>query len=381
MAPTPGGRLTLAAVVAVAVVVIVLGAVARSYLLRDPQDRAADSGTDAPGGPPSPAPASGAATAAVDLDAATRRFARARSAAAPGTWVYLTEGPVITPGAIDEWDDYSIGSPWVLGDSESGGGYRLWYRGCSLGVRGRRCSIGHARSPDGIRWRKTEGPAFDPPEPVAAANLAGVTVVRANDRYHLWYSIAPAWFQGQKTSTVHLATSADGARWEPAGQVFAGTEQNERHLEPSALWDGKGFHLWVVDSMHVLDSPAAVPDNPPFLRHLVSHDGRAWKETATFPLGTLQIPRVRARVAPRRGGGYRAALWDFETASLSWIESPDGDTWELASSPKTTLEVGPADQVDTFDDVTTVDTPDGTLAWMVGGKKGMDALRIAFLRR
>jgi hypothetical protein len=224
---------------------------------------------------------------------------------------------------------------------------------------------------------------FSPPEPHAANGLGGITVVTSNGRYYLWYSVAPSWLEGRKTSTLHLATSADGRKWEAAGQLLAGTEHVERHLDPSALWDGQRFHLWIVDSMQVYEADAYKPvEGAPFLRHLISHDGRDWKESGSFPLATLQIPRVRPTVAARAGGGYRAALFALdESVEVMWIESADGNTWELASPARTSLEIPPVEQLETIDDATALDVSGGTLAWFVGGKDGSTGVRLGFLKR
>ena len=324
------------------------------------------------------------ATAAVDLEAAARRFQSAMRAAAPGTWTYLPEGPVLAPGAIDDWDDFAIGYTSVLRDAAApGAGYQLWYRGCALGVRGQSCAIGHAKSPDGIRWTKTPGPTFVPPESHAIAGLRSLTVVQANGRYYMWYSIAPSWFDRRKNSTLHLATSNDGVKWEGVGQVFAGTEQIERHLDPSAVWDGEQFHLWIVDTLQSYEGDApSRPDNGPFLRHLVSQDGRTWKESGSFPLGTLGIGHARPTVEARAGGGYRAVLFDPDDyVALVWIDSADGNTWELVEPSKSALVVPPADQVELVDDATALEVSGGTLAWLAGGTGGRHGIRVAFLRR
>jgi hypothetical protein len=324
-----------------------------------------------------------AAASAVDLEAAAQRFERATASASAGTWTYIAEAPVLIPGPLDQWDDFAIGHVSVLRDTDANpAGYRLWYRGCSLGVRGQRCAIGHAMSPDGIRWKKTSGPVFVPPEAAATAHLRALTVARANGRYFMWYSIAPSWLDGRKASTVHLATSMDGIAWHAGGQVFAGTEQTERHLDPSALWDSGQFQMWIVDSMQLLEKDTFKPtDDGPFLRHLTSADGLVWKESGDFPLGTLGIARVRPTVTVRPGGGYRAVLFDQAGIALIWIESDDGDAWAIASPPKAELSIPPPEEVETLDDATALDVAGGTLAWLVAGKDGKNAVRLGFMRR
>jgi len=380
-----GRRLAVAgtaAAILFAAVWIAQNAYSSNWQRTTPATTAASSGAAAEAGLSGSA-AAPAAVPAVDLEAAAQRFERATASASAGTWTYIAEAPVMSPGSLDAWDDFTIGHLSVLRDTDAKpGGYQLWYRGCSLGVRGQRCAIGHATSPDGIRWKKTSGPVFAPPEAAAAADLRALTVARANGRYFMWYSIAPSWFDGRKTSTLHVATSADGVAWDATGQVFAGTEQIERHLDPSALWDGSQFHLWIVDSMQVLEKDSfRPPADGPFLRHLTSTDGRGWKESGSFPLGTLQIGRVRPTVAVRPGGGYRAVLFDQEGIALIWIESDDGDAWAIASPPKAELYIAAPEEIQTLDDATALDVAGGTLAWLVAGTDGKNSVRLGFMRR
>lgn len=261
-----------------------------------------------------------------DLEAAAIRFEREIESTRPGEWIALSE-PALAAGPQDAWDDFSVSSPWVIRGSPSGP-YWMWYRGCYLRGGDRACAIGMAESDDGIRWRKRSEPVLSPE---LSEDLAYLTAVRRDDRFLLWYSLEPNWFGGRRSSTLHLATSANGKEWADAGPVLSATMQTAASIEPAAVWDGLRLHLWFVDSLQRSEKHDHVPpDGGPFLVHFTSRDGKAWEESVQFPLGDLGLesPRVTAPVAD--GAGWRALLY----AGLDFgdLVSADGETWEARRS-------------------------------------------------
>jgi len=248
-----------------------------------------------------------ASTPAFDVEPAAARFKAQLTTTLPGTWEFLTGGPVLAPGNPGEWDDFTVASPWVLRESAGGtASYRMWYRGCRATGRERSCAIGHATSPDGVRWTKTARPVFEPPSAIERRQLHGVTVVRRDDSYLLWYSLSPELFDKGRASTLHLATSSDGLRWEAAGQVTEASEQLPYPIEPSVLDAAGTLHLWFVDSLrHLEKDNYAEHEGAPYLTHFTSSDGRQWREVGRHPLGPTGLGRIRVTVEAR-GTGFNA---------------------------------------------------------------------------
>ena len=324
--------------------------------------------------PPPPPP--------IDLDTAAARFQRDARAKASGQWTFLTEGPVLTPGARGEFDDFIIASPSVLRDVERGTTrYRMWYRGCYFRGRDRGCAIGHATSADGIRWQKTKGPVFEPADSAARSRLHGVTVVRSGDRYFMWYSVTSELFGSRQPSTFHLATSSDGLRWEAGGQVLAATERGPTPMEPSALHDGRQFHLWFSDSLRTFENDDfELQPGAPFLMHFTSPDGRSWQESGRFPVKPTGLDNFRAVVEPRREGGFQAM--GLEGRQYVRFVSSDGNDWEMDSGATTPIDSGSfSADVWSVTDATAMESDGGALVWFVTRRQsGREEIRVGFRR-
>jgi hypothetical protein len=301
---------------------------------------------------------------------------------APGQWTFLTEGPVLAPGVRGEFDDFIIASPWVLREGEPGATrYRMWYRGCYFRGRDRGCAIGHAASADGIRWQKTKGSVFEPADPAERRRLHGVTVVRTGGRYFMWYSVTPELFGPRQPSTLHLATSSDGLRWEAAGQVLATTERGPYPMEPSALHDGRQFHLWFLDSLRTFEKDDyALQPGAPFLMHFTSPDGRTWQESGRFPLQPTGLDSLRPVVEPRRDGGFQTM--GVEGNQYVRFVSSNGNDWDMDGAATTTIERRSlSDDVWYINDVTALESEGGTLAWFVTQRQtGREEIRVGFRR-
>jgi hypothetical protein len=379
---TPASRRRLAVQTAAVAILaaVVITTRARYQTAKQPEvDTAATDATRAVPGS-GVAPGAPARVPTLDLEAAATRFQRDAPATAPGRWTFLTEGPVLAPGARGEFDDFTVASPWVMKDGEGGATrYRLWYRGCHFRGRDRGCAIGHASSADGLRWEKTKGPVFEPADPGERRRLHGVTVVRSGGRYFMWYSVTPELFGPRKPSTLHLATSSDGLRWEAAGQVLTTTERGPYSMEPSALHDGRQFHLWFLDSLRTFEKDDFAPQaGAPFLMHFTSPDGRTWQESGRFPLAPAGLENLRAVVEPRRQGGFQTI--SVKNARLVRFESSNGNTWEMDSAATTTIErrsLSP--DVLEIADASAVESDGGTLVWFVTTRRsGREEIRVGF---
>jgi hypothetical protein len=371
-------RLAVQTAVVAILALVVIATRARYQPAQQPEIDTAvtDAALEVPGA--AVAPSAPALVPTVDLEAAATRFERDARATAPGQWTFLTEGPVLAPGARGEWDGFTIASPWVVKEVEHGATrYRMWYRGCYFRGRDRGCAIGHATSADGVRWQKTKGPVFEPADPGERRRLHGVTVVRSGDRYFLWYSVTPELFGPRTPSTLHLATSPDGLRWEASGEVLATTERGPHAMEPSVLHDGRQFHLWFLDSLRTFEpNDYELQEGAPFLMHFTSADGRTWQESGRFPLKPSGLDYIRAVVEPRRDGGFQAI--GFTNDQLVRFVSADGNDWQMDPGATTAVERNSLSaDVWYITDATALESEGGTLAWFVTQRqRGHEEIRV-----
>jgi hypothetical protein len=275
----------------------------------------------------------GAAAEGVDARNATEDFAAARERLAPGEWALLREPPVLERGLLGAWDDFRVASPIVL--KEGGGGmfglrqqYRMWYLGCHLAMSEHTCGVGHATSADGLVWEKNPQAVFVPSDSVVQDNLFEISVVKADDRYWLWYSVLADDFNGRPRATVNLATSQDGLRWTDQGEVLRDDNQDIPSIEHSVFHDGQRFHLWYVTRIEGVKSLV--------LQHLSSTDGRAWTVMGATSLDDLERNLEslgRLMIENAGNGGFRALVTRGTGAQhvgvLCALVSSDGTTWQM----------------------------------------------------
>ena len=286
----------------------------------------------------------------VDRAPQMKIFERARDHASPAQWVLFPGNPVLSRGALDAWDDFKVGSPVVL---REGGPlrkrFRMWYRGCHFIGEEYACGVGSATSRDGIVWEKSSGPVLVPEDPIDRERLRTVALLRAGDRYYLWYSVDSD-IHTERPAIIVLATSEDGTAWKIAGPVLSAVRAGTTHIELSALHDGKRFHLWYVD--------AATPGGKPALLHVTSPDGR---------------------------GGYLAHFahgrFDQKQKGLFGIlVSSDGSRWRLREDdPK--LRVAAFENGDIADAPAVLSDGDGLWMWFVlRPQDGAESIGAAFMK-
>jgi hypothetical protein len=372
----------MAARTATAAVVLAIVLLVRFRMPESPPFAAVATDADAPRSTTRESPV-GASAPTFDVEPAAARFKTQLTTTAPGTWAFLAEGPVLAPGNPGDWDDFTVASPWVLKESAGRNArYRMWYRGCRGTGRERACAIGHAASPDGLRWTKTARPVFEPSGPIPRRQLHGVTVVRRGDGYLLWYSLTPELFDGGKASTLHLATSSDGLRWNAAGQVAKASEQLPYPIEPSALEVAGTLHLWFVDSLrHLEKDNYAEHEGAPYLRHFTSIDGRQWHEGGRHSLGPTGIGRVRVTVEARAAGFQATA---FARLDERWanLTSADGNEWTVDAASVTRIDRAGGrlgDVSGSITGATAIADDGGVFAWFVTSRRGgREEIRVGF---
>lgn len=115
-------------------------------------------------------------------------------------------GPIV---GRDRIDPYFTASSCVLVED---GGWRMWYLSCTgwerAGGRARHLyHIRHARSHDGVEWRRTGDVSIDFANEGEYA-ISRPSVVRDGDLYRMWYS-----YRGERYR-IGYAESLDGVAWQ-----------------------------------------------------------------------------------------------------------------------------------------------------------------------
>lgn len=309
-----------------------------------------------------------------------KSFGARVAALRPGEWA-ARAAPVIGPGPLNSWADFKVGSPAVIVERErtwlvaSRDRYRMWYRGCHFMGDEYSCAVGHAESADGVTWSNSAEPVFRPADASTSAALRAITVLRVGSRYYLWYSVNPDWTAARYQSTINLAESEDGLAWTDAGAVIRSIDGNiSAPMAPSAMHDGKAFHLWYVDRTSVGKATGLV--------HAISSDGRQWRVAGTSALDIFDGSPGRLDVS-LANGGYRA-VFAFQGGLqsgpnvLGTCLGADGNAWRQCEPWKGFPEMQPGHVAD-HPSVTW--TKDGAWLWFVArSAQGVEDIRVAYRR-
>jgi hypothetical protein len=297
-------------------------------------------------------------------------FAKQLKTSPRGQWLLYGGNPVLVRGELDQWDDFKVGSPVVIKESNQ---YRMWYRGCHFIGDEYTCAVGHAVSRDGILWKKTTEPVMEIEDTARSKLLDTVAVLRlAEGRYMMWYSLSSDWFAGRHYATIYLATSADGLKWRHGGPVLRAVRKGTT-IAPSAFYDGKLFHLWYVDS------PSA--DKPKALMHVTSSDAKKWRTAGWTFINTLGVNPGRLWILPEKNGRYRGFFaYSFQQQRdkglFGTVLSVDGNTWEERTAinvASTSLEYGVIAEAPVV-----IVEPEGLWVWFVmRPEDGAEAIGIA----
>jgi predicted GH43/DUF377 family glycosyl hydrolase len=112
--------------------------------------------------------------------------------------------PVLKVGEEGEWDSNRIIDPMVLPTAT---GYEMWYLGVKPPINPSTPQyIGYATSADGIHWTKWPENPILKQYPAWGFGFYGGTVLRFNNKYHLWFSCFHA-SQKQAAPQIGYATS------------------------------------------------------------------------------------------------------------------------------------------------------------------------------
>lgn len=159
------------------------------------------------------------------------------------TWTRRGDQPVLAPE--QPWEKVAVMCPHVLWD-EAGRQFRMWYSG---GEQGEPDAIGHATSPDGLRWTKAAANPVFRPDPQCAWERHKVTACQV-ERVGGWYVMFYIGFRDEAHAQIGLARSRDGLTgWQrhPANPIIRpGRDQwdHDACYKPFAICDGRQWLLW-----------------------------------------------------------------------------------------------------------------------------------------
>jgi predicted GH43/DUF377 family glycosyl hydrolase len=159
------------------------------------------------------------------------------------TWQRMSAQPVLAPD--QQWEKVAVMCPHVLYD-DNAKMYRMWYSG---GEQYEPNAIGHATSPDGLRWTKhQQNPVFkpDPRHTWERDRVTGCQVIRAGG----WYLMFYIGFRDEQHAQIGIARSPDGiGTWQrhPANPIIRpGRDQwdHDAVYKPYAIFAGQEWLLW-----------------------------------------------------------------------------------------------------------------------------------------
>jgi beta-1,2-mannobiose phosphorylase / 1,2-beta-oligomannan phosphorylase len=117
-------------------------------------------------------------------------------------WTLLEPQPVFQGTGGDTWDKKIRERGWILVEN---GTYHLWYTGYN-DDRSPNKFLGHATSPDGLRWTR------DPANPILTGSwVEDMCVIHVGDTYYM--------FAEGKDDIAHLLTSPDPTHWVERGPL------------------------------------------------------------------------------------------------------------------------------------------------------------------
>ncbi|WP_221393007.1 hypothetical protein [Dyadobacter sp. NIV53] len=165
-------------------------------------------------------------------------------------WDKYQNGPVLTVGSTDEWDNGFLEGPSVI---KVGSQYKMWYAGYDVSVNGKptdgKVNIGLAISDDGIQWKKYEGnPVMTTGTGWDAETVQDPHVIYADGSYHMWYGgVNKVDLNGQE---IGYAFSEDGISWKKSAnnpvlkRGASGSWDSFTASFPSVLIEGEELKIW-----------------------------------------------------------------------------------------------------------------------------------------
>ena len=211
-------------------------------------------------------------------------------------WVKHSGNPVMTAGP-EAWEDTYIGPGSVIFHE---GEYHMWYSGGHFpGAGNEDFKIGHATSPDGIKWTKDENPVLDKGADGEwdGRGVFAPSVLLRDDVFHMWFT---GYTSDGIFHSVGYATSPDGINWvkdanNPVLEKGSSGEWDGNRLKaPSVVFDGSEYHMY-FDAFRNSEGNS--------IGHATSTDGISWSKDPQNPILS--------------SGGV--GTWDYSTMELQSV--------------------------------------------------------------
>ncbi|MEX2579951.1 MAG: acetylxylan esterase [Verrucomicrobiales bacterium] len=239
------------------------------------------------------------------------------------SWQRDTEGPIVSLGVPDAFDDSHVFAPAVALED---GQFRLWYCGASGTVKQRVFELGLATSSDGRSFAKhPDGPVFgwnDGQRSVLTPTLLrhpdGATL-REDGKLRMWFS-STSFTDASGLHTLHETSSSDGIHWAEPSPVLL-----KDVYAPTVIKTGRWYQMWFTD----------VGSTSWIMRHASSQDGSQWRVTPEPVLVLDQEWEKESLFYPtviQREGVYcmwYGSYWAerSHTTALGFAVSLDGLKW------------------------------------------------------
>jgi len=234
-----------------------------------------------------------------------------------GAWIKHPENPVLGPG-------YTVQALFDCCVVPTGDTLRMW-----LSWRDLR-SIALSESADGARWTAPRvALEVDPSIPWERDDVNRPHVLRVGGTWYMWYTGQDR--EGGRSS-IGLATSPDGIRWERVGAApvleAAGGWEKGSVMCPHVLHEAGRFRMWYSGGEMY---------EPDAIGYAESQDGIHWRREGAEPVlgaaGGWEADRVTAACIVPHQGAYLAFYVGFargfEDAAIGLARSADGITgWE-----------------------------------------------------
>ena len=234
----------------------------------------------------------------------------AREPSRPVFWLDDVRRSVLTPSVLRNADGTVL---------REDGKMRMWFCAGTLGGGGRVQSIHETTSSDGVHWSK--------PSPAQLERAYAPTVIKAEDGYHMWYTVP-----GSYPWLMKHARSVDGRNWIVREDPILKVTQDWEHflqIYPTVTKIGNVYLMWYASYSHENRETTAIgfaasldgvkwykhPNNPV----LRPDPSRSWESHYVSSQSVIRLPDGSFRMwyASRKKPPFKNLYFALNTAHWS----------------------------------------------------------------